>query len=76
MLESYKELISAKAEIKMLKKQLEEAGAGPIHCKDCGFARSVNFGEEDPRYVCIHPEVGGIRKADFFCAFCKKKVEP
>lgn len=76
MLESYKELIAAKAEISMLKKQLKEAGAGSIHCEGCDFARSVDFGEEDPRYVCTHPEVGGIRKANFFCAFCKKKVEP
>ena len=34
MLESYKELIAAKSEINMLKRQLKEAGAGHIHCED------------------------------------------
>ena len=50
MLESYKELISAKSEIKMLKKQLAELKQ-IIRCKDCRFY--------DPKY---YPGCGACLK--------------
>lgn len=75
MLESYKELIAAKSEINMLKRQLKEAER-VVHCKDCFFGKPYDWGFETPNtHICLHPGVGGFRKADFFCGFGSKKVE-
>lgn len=49
MLESYKELIAAKAEIKMLKKQLAESKQ-IICCKDCQFYDPEYYG---PLGACL-----------------------
>ena len=66
MLESYKELIAAKAEIKMLKKQLEESKP-IIRCKDCRWFKEPGCAV----YYKDFPE--DAPKENDFCSFAVVK---
>lgn len=75
MLESYKELIAAKAEIRQLKKQLETFPAADavevVRCKDCALRYSddcaMSYMSED------HNQEYSWESDNDFCSWGKRK---